>query len=694
MKKTFALLASLVLAASAFGQVTTYKDIKTPALRKFSMPQPKRIQLANGMVIFLQEDHELPLVRGSALIRGGSRNVPANKAGLTGIYGASWRTGGTATKTGDELDQFLESRAASVETGADNDSSSISLNVLKDDFDAVFPIWLDLLRHPQFRQEKIDLAKTQANTAISRRNDDPGSIVGREANKLGYGPSSPYAQQTEYATIASITREDLLDFHKKTVHPNNIILSFYGDFDGAKLEKRLRDTFGSWARGPQVPRPDPAITPAKPGLYFVAKDDVTQANISMVAPGIERNNPDYPAVQVMNEIFSGGFSGRLMQRLRSQRGLTYGVGGGIGANWDYPGLFRVSMATKSSTALESVEALKNEVARLATDPVTDEEIGLAKEALLNAFVFTMDTREKALAQQVRLEFYGFPADYYTKFPALLEKVTAADVARVAKKYTSADQLAMLVVGNEKDFGKPLSSLGSVTTIDVTIPTGDASEKKAAPSGSNAEGVALIKKVGQFVGNVSNVQAIARTGTLMMKTPQGDMQADTTSVTRYPDSQRVVMKMPMGEITRVVSPSAAFMITPMGTQDIPASQRDQSLSDLRAEMIAVLKNVDNPKYTFNAGATEGDARVLDINADGVSVKWYVDPNTGRVLRTVSKATMPVPGDVVTELSDWKPFGTLNLPAASVITRNGEKAGEMHLTTVEVNPAVDANAFVKP
>jgi zinc protease len=694
VKKTLALLASLALAATAFGQVQDYKDIKTPALRKFAMPQPKRVQLANGMVIFIQEDHELPLVRGSALIRGGARNVPANKAGLIGIYGGAWRTGGTATKTGDELDQFLEARAASVETGADGDSAAVSLNVLKDDFDTVFPIWVDLLRNPQFRQEKIDLAKTQANTGISRRNDDPGSIVGREANKLGYGPNSPYAQQAEYATIASITRDDLLDFHKKTVHPNNIILSFIGDFDGAKLEKKLRDTFGSWKRGPQVPKPDPAITPAKPGLYFVAKDDVTQANLSMVAPGIERSNPDYVPVQVMNEIFSGGFSGRLMQRLRSQRGLTYGVGGGVGANWDYPGLFRVGMATKSSTALESVEALKNEVARLGTDPVTQEEIGLAKESLLNAFVFTMDTREKALAQQVRLEFYGFPADYYTKYPALLEKVTAADVERVAKKYAHADQLAMLVVGNEKDFEKPLSTLGPVTTIDVTIPTGDATEKKAAPSGSDAEGMALVKKVGSFVGDVSKVQAIARTGTMMMKTPQGDMQADTQALTRYPDAQRVVMKMPMGEITRVVSPEAAFMITPMGTQDIPSSQRDSALSDLRAELIAVLKNVDNPKYTFTAGEKTADGQTLVINADGASVKWIVDPATGRVLRTISKATMPVPGDAVTELSDWKTFGGLNLPTSSVITRNGEKAGEMHLATVEVNPAVDAKAFVKP
>jgi zinc protease len=469
MRKTATLLATLFFTITTLAQVKDHREIKTPALRKFSMPQPKRIQLANGMVIFLQEDHELPLVRGRALIRGGARDLPAAKAGMAGIFGGSWRTGGTEKQTGDQLDQFLESRAASVETGVDTDAASISLNVLKDDFDAVFPIWVDLLRNPAFREDKIELAKTQARTGISRRNDEPGGILGREATKLGYGPDSPYARQSEYATIASITRQDLVDFHKRTVHPNNIILSFIGDFDAAKVEQKLRDTFSSWQRGPQVAKPDANAKPAKPGVYFIAKDDVTQANIAMVHAGTERSNPDYPALVVMNEIFGGGFSGRLMQSLRSQKGLTYGVGGGIGAPWDYPGLFRLQMATKSETTLEAIAALRGEVRRLVNDPVTEAELSLAKESILNAYVFTMDTRDKALGQRVLLELYGFPADYFEKYPSLIEKVTAADVQRVAKKYVHPDALAVLVVGKESAFEKPLSTLGPVTPIDITIP---------------------------------------------------------------------------------------------------------------------------------------------------------------------------------------------------------------------------------
>ena len=690
MRKTATFLISLFAAATAFAQVKDYRDIKTPPLRTFTMPQPKRIQLGNGMVIFLQEDRDLPLVRGRATIRGGVRDVPAAKAGMAGIYGQAWRTGGTTKQSGDELDQFLESRAAFVETGADTDSSNVSLNVLKQDLDAVFPIWLDLLRNPAFRQEKIDLAKTQANTAISRRNDEPSGILGREATRLGYGPSSPYARQSEYATIASITRQDLLDFHKRTVHPNNIIISFIGDFDSAAMERRLRQAFESWPRGPQVAKPDPAIAPAKPGVYFVNKEDVTQASIAMVHAGTERSNPDYPALQVMNEVFSGGFSGRLMQALRSQRGLTYGVSGSVGAPWDYPGLFRVQMATKSETTLEAIDALRGEIRRLVSDPITEAELSLAKESILNAYVFTMDTKEKALQQRVLLEFYGFPADYFTKYPQLIEKVTAEDVQRVARKYVQPDNLAVLVVGNQAQFDKPLATLGTVTPIDITIPpAGIVTGSSAAPAASNAEGMALVKKVQDFVGGaaaLNGVDAVRVTSSRNVVTPQGPMSMESVTLVRYPDAMRQENTMPMGKMTSVISTGGAFVITPMGTQDLPSSQRDEALGELKAEVLNILRNVNNPKYTFSATGGE-----LTINADGSTVRWVVDPATGRLLRTIRSSSR---GETVTEYGDWQQFGPIRMATSATITRGGQPAGDMKVSNVEINPTIDANAFAKP
>ena len=181
----------LALTPRATSQATDWQQIPIPTLPSFHPPQPRRIQLSNGMVIFLQEDHELPLINGSARIRGGSSNEPAAKVGLVELFGEVWRTGGTKAQTGDQLDDFLEVRAAKVETGGGPDSTSISLSCLKGDFDDVFKVFADLLQHPEFRADKLDLAQKQADDSISRRNDESGEIAARESAKLAYGANMP-----------------------------------------------------------------------------------------------------------------------------------------------------------------------------------------------------------------------------------------------------------------------------------------------------------------------------------------------------------------------------------------------------------------------------------------------------------------------------------------------------------------------
>ncbi|MGA7364630.1 MAG: insulinase family protein, partial [Candidatus Sulfotelmatobacter sp.] len=220
MKRLPLVLSMILMAAAIFthpskaaAQVANWKQIPIPPLPAFHPQQPKRIELSNGMVIFLQEDHELPLIDGSARIRGGSRDEPANKVGLVDIFGEVWRTGGTKTQTGDQLDDFLEVRAAKVETGGGSDSTTIGLSCLKGDFDDVFKVFADLLQNPEFRADKLDLAQKQAQDSISRRNDEVGEIAARESAKLAYGADNPYAREPEYATVAAVTRQDLIDWH-------------------------------------------------------------------------------------------------------------------------------------------------------------------------------------------------------------------------------------------------------------------------------------------------------------------------------------------------------------------------------------------------------------------------------------------------------------------------------------------------
>ena len=466
------LLAALTLLFVAIGpaqQLTPWNKIQAPALPAFTPTEPTRIQLANGMVIFLQPDHELPLISATARIRGGAISEPAAKIGLTDLYGDVWRTGGTKTKTGDQMDDFLEARAAKIETDNDSESTSISLNCLKGDFDAVFDLYLELLHQPEFREDKLQLSKQQMYTVIARRNDDVDSIVHRESLIIAYGKDNPYARVAEYATVAAVTRQDLLSWHKQYVQPNNIIFGITGDFDPKAMEARLRAAFESWAKGPGAQQPEIKFSEPKAGLYFVSKTDVNQSSISMLDLGIERNNPDYYAVTVMNEIFGGGFSSRLFNQLRTVKGLAYAVYGGVGSGWDHPGLTDIALQTKSASTIEGIQGLNEEIDNLLTKPVTAEELKRAKDDILNSFIFRFDTPEKVLREKMAYEFYGYPLDFLERYRGEVEKVTADDVTRVAKKYVHKNQLAVLVVGNQSEFGKPLSSLGAVTDVDIAIP---------------------------------------------------------------------------------------------------------------------------------------------------------------------------------------------------------------------------------
>ncbi|MGA9528854.1 MAG: pitrilysin family protein [Terriglobales bacterium] len=475
MKRIYFLVFPALLAATLFAGIppawaqTSWKQIPIPKLPAFKPTEPKRIELPNGMVIFLQEDHELPLIDGTARIRGGERDIPANKTGLIDIYGEVWRTGGTKTETGDQLDDFLEQRAAKVETGGSEDSTSIGWSCLKEDFDDVFKVFADLLRNPEFRADKIEIAQKGEYDGISRRNDDATEIAQREAAKLVYGANSPYARIPEYATVAAVTRQDLVDWHSRTVHPNNIILGVVGDFDSAKMEARLREAFASWPKGPAAPDFESKPDPAKPDYYLVEKTDVNQSQIQMLALGITRRNPDYYPISVFNEAFGGGFSSRLFSDIRTTKGLAYAVGGGVGTSWDHDGMLRLMVRTKSTTTFESIEALDQEIASLAGNPINDEEIGRAKDAILNSFVFRFDTPEKVLREKMAYEFYHYPLDFLEKYQEGIEKVTKADVARVAAKYLHRDQMAVLVVGNPAEFDKAPASLGPVHKIDIAIP---------------------------------------------------------------------------------------------------------------------------------------------------------------------------------------------------------------------------------
>ena len=463
-------LAAIVPSGLQAQQNKPWEKIPTPKLHEFHPQQPKRIELKNGIVVFLQEDHELPFVSGSVLIPGGSRDEDSAKAGFISLYGQTWRTSGTTKLDGDAMDDLLEAKAAHIETSGDDDSTALSWNSLKGDADQVFLLAMDLLFHPKFSAEKLGLAQQQEAAGIVRRNDDEDAIAGRESAKLVYGVNSPYTRQPELATIGAVTVADLQAWHSRTLK-GKLIVGISGDFDSAAMEAKVRTAFeGLPTVTPEPPRHDQFPGPT-PGVYFIDKEDVNQSNVQIVGIGVDRHNPDVPAIAVMNEILGGGFGSRLFQKVRTQMALAYAVGGGFGLEYDHPGTFQVEVLTKSVSTVDATKAAMEEIAGMNSKPITEDELERAKGNILNSFIFRYDTKDKVLAERERLEFYGYPADYLETYQAGLEKVTVADVTAAVKKYIHPDKLAILVVGNGPEIKPGLDALdmGTPKPIDITIP---------------------------------------------------------------------------------------------------------------------------------------------------------------------------------------------------------------------------------
>jgi zinc protease len=467
---TFLLVLVSRLPASA-DTAKHYTDLNFAPLAEVQIPKYTRYKLNNGMVVYLMEDHELPLVGGTALVRTGDRLEPTDKIGLAAITGQVMRTGGTSVHSGDQLNQLLEQRAASVETGIGTTSGSASFSALSRDLDAVFDLFAEVIQKPAFAQDKLDFAKRQAAGQIARRNDDPNGITGREFQKLIYGETSPYARTVEYATLSKISRDDLLAFYEQSFHPETMILGIIGDFDSAKMRSLIEEKFGKWSPKTQAPK---AIVPTaaqakQGGVFFVNQPQLTQSYVQMGHLGGQLNSPDYPALDVLNQVMNG-FGGRLFNEVRSRQGLAYSVYSFWSPNFDFPGIFSAGGQTRSDATVPFMKAVRAEIEQIRSKPITATELAFAKDQVLNSFVFKFQDPVQTLSRLMRYEYFGYPADFLFRYQQGVKATTIEDVQRVAQKYLQPDKLVTLVVGNNAAIQPPLSSVSSdVTSLDITIP---------------------------------------------------------------------------------------------------------------------------------------------------------------------------------------------------------------------------------
>jgi zinc protease len=689
--------------------VKAWNQLVYPKIGDIKLPEIKHYTLANGMKLFLVEDHTLPIVDGSAIIRAGARWIPADKTGLAGIFGSAMRTGGTKSKTGDQLDEALESIAAHVETAVGQDSASASFSAQKGDADKVLAIFADVLMHPEFRQDKIDLAKVGARTGISRRNDEPDEIARREFRKVIYGPDSPYAAQPEIWTVDAVTRADLQAFYDRYYHPNNVMLGVRGDFNAEEMKAKIEKAFADWKPAklsfPPVPQADPSL---RPSISLVKKDDVNQTNIRVGQIGGRYDDPDFFSTSVMTTVLcEGGFSSRLTRHVRSEMGLAYEAGCSWAAGYDHEGLFAIAVGTKSETTEKAIAAVMNEVRNIREKEVTDEELKVAKETILNNFVFNFEDLGQVLDRVMTYEYYGYPADFLEKYRTNVEKVTKADVLHVAQRRLQPASLAIVAVGKDTAFDKPLTALeyagGKITDVDVTILS-----KKPAPGGAGARAAAaspaaieqakpVLMRAIQFMGGPEKIKALKDVDSkakAKLNSPQGEIEMDLHIVTVLPNTARTDIHLPFGDLANFFDGTNGWTI-PFGggPTDMTDAQKNEAREGNLRQIPNLLALVGNPVVSYEK--KEGDNDVLLFTFGGTQIHLTIDPK-GQVVKRSYHGTTPLgPGEVDETFADYRDVGGIKMSYKTAASLNGQKYMDVEILEHKINTSPDlAKLAAKP
>jgi len=461
MNRFICLFTLLFLAAcaqpSAVPQVRP-DQLSFPPLH-FNFPTVEKQQLANGIKLYLKEDHELPLVELTLLIGGGSIHDPLGKTGLSQLFAAALESGGAGDLSPAELETELEAMAADLSVTSSAYSYEIDLSLQQRDLQRGIEILADLLRRPRFDDARLELSRKQMLDGIRRQNDDPGSIAGRLLAKAVF-PGHPFGASPQIPVVEKLSRADLLALHRRYFHPDNLWLAVSGDVKKDELIRLLQRNLGDWPAGKTPELSLPSLPAAPAGRILVADKAIPQTTILMGHQGINKDNPDMYALRVADYILGGGgFNSRMMREIRSDRGLAYSVYSYFQVGRLLPGQFIAGSETKTESTVKVVTLMRRLIQQMIDEPVSAAELELAKQSLINSFIFAFADIHSVVSRRVRLDYYHYPEHYMEDYQDKIAAVTVADVQRVAHQYLHPEQLQMVLVGDSREFLDALRKLG-------------------------------------------------------------------------------------------------------------------------------------------------------------------------------------------------------------------------------------------
>jgi zinc protease len=454
---TFILLTVFIISGGALPAAASNFQLPSPdkiyyAPLRFKLPETQRVVLENGIVLYILENHELPLININALVKTGTMYDPEGKAGVAELTAYVMRTGGTAKLNSTEIDNQLDSIAASASVAMSMESSQVNFSILNKDIDQGLDLLAQMLIQPDFEQNKFELARQLKNEELRRLKDDPQSLAFREFNRLIYR-GGPRGLFPSYKSLANIERDDLIKFHGRFFHPGNIMFAVSGDITKEQAVDKFRRHFGAWKAKVILTDVPPPPQNSNAGVYYINKE-IPQSTIINGQFAASKNDPDFYAFTVLDFIAgSGGFPSRIFSVVRNNEGLAYSAGSFYRPKPDY-GVFGTYAFTKTSSTLKTLSLLNSVLENIQSDTITDKEVDWAKKSIKNGFIFSFATPEQIAWQQMNLEYEKLPADFLLNYRNKIENVTIKDLNKVAVQYLNKTKNVVLILGDSKKFDEP------------------------------------------------------------------------------------------------------------------------------------------------------------------------------------------------------------------------------------------------
>ena len=433
----------------------------------YQPPKWKRFKLKNGLEVFLVEFHDLPLVDLNLMIKTGGAANPSDRAGLADLT-AHMLDEGTKSRSALAIADQVAALGATLSTGSTWDASNVSLSTLSRNLDAALAVFSDVIVNPAFDAKEFARVRDNLLTSITRRKDSPPTVANLAMTRLLYGQKHPYGWPMTgvESSIKKITTEDLSAFYDKYYRPNNATLLVAGDTTVAALKGKLEQAFSKWrpkrSAAPKLPAPGGAAPTTR--VFVIDKAEAPQSSIRVATIGIERTNPDYFPVTVMNLILGGGFY-RLDLNLREGKGWTYGARSTVDSR-RAPGPLSAGGEFVATHSADSVAEILKELTTMRDSDVTDVELARAKDQIIKSFPARFATRANVAAQLAELAVFGLPDSYVTEYTRKIAAVSKDDVRRVARKYIDPNHLTIVVVGDKKTLAEPLGKLAPVEVRDL------------------------------------------------------------------------------------------------------------------------------------------------------------------------------------------------------------------------------------